>query len=353
MFPHSGSLTVPGTRLGQSCVPTPHLAASPSHPPSQLDVHPHPTAPAGGISAMAKDASSAFGPVLPAPRTPDSAGDIDGLSVGEATMPAECGTVSMGVKTSSNFRQCACCCASNASCCLTCSAMPRRKSASVCWWKPVTSTCMVEQISSRLSLAACSAISASEMRASSLAPYAEGSSMKGAVSSSSLPSTPPRLGARPSRSARCCSSCLCRSRLLESRSEVASASSASEASWLASTSLTEPARPVLNPRRAERPLTCSACTRRSSSSRKEPMVSAICVKGSESSVSVCERRPNAGPSCSRSAALSARVRTLLWCEAATLATSAEYSAEKARSEATAGSSGSLVLYKVSVIVLVA
>ena len=46
----------------------------------------------------------------------------------------------------------------------------------------------------------------------------------------------------------------------------------------ASTSLTEPARPVLNPRRADRPLTCSACTRRSSSSRKEPMVSAICVR---------------------------------------------------------------------------
>ena len=41
------------------------------------------------------------------------------------------------------------------------------------------------------------------------------------------------------------------------------------------------------------------------------------MKGSESSVSVCERRPKAGPSCSRSAALSARVRTLLWCEAAT------------------------------------
>ncbi len=43
----------------------------------QLDVHPHPTAPSGGISAMAKDASSALGPALPAPRTPDSVGDVD------------------------------------------------------------------------------------------------------------------------------------------------------------------------------------------------------------------------------------------------------------------------------------
>ena len=105
--------------------------------------------------------------------------------------------------------------------------------------------------------------------------------------------------------------------------------------------MSEVARPVLKPSRAERPLTCSACTRRSKSSRKEPMVSAICVKGSESSVSVCESRPNAGPSCPRSAALSARVRTLLWCAAVTLATSAEYWAENVRSAATAGSSGSL------------
>ena len=43
----------------------------------QLGVHPHPTAPSGGISAMAKDESSALGPALPAPRTPDSAGDVD------------------------------------------------------------------------------------------------------------------------------------------------------------------------------------------------------------------------------------------------------------------------------------
>ena len=137
---------------------------------------------------MAKDASSALGPALPAPRTPDSAGDVDlpvlgfGLGAkrrrlgvdtewaeaeaeegragqgvrgarragaalqgararagaragargpglgpgpgpgpgrrvstrgahgrgGEAATPAECGTVSMGVKTSSSLRQCAC-----------------------------------------------------------------------------------------------------------------------------------------------------------------------------------------------------------------------------------------------------
>ena len=104
---------------------------------------------------MAKDASSALGPApaLPAPRTPEPAGDVDGLG-GEAATPAECGTVSMGVKTSSSLCQCACCCCSKAICCRTCSAKPCRKSPSVCWWKPATSEWMVEHISSRLTLAA-------------------------------------------------------------------------------------------------------------------------------------------------------------------------------------------------------
>ena len=109
------------------------------------------------------------------------------------------------------------------------------------------------------------------------------------------------------------------------------------------TSLTESDIPLLKARRAESPLTCSACTRLSAASRSVLSVAAISVNGSDSSVSVCESRSNAGPSWPRSAAMSCRLLTVpVWHEATLVITDA-YSDVKCRSDSTASSSGLFVV----------
>mmetsp|Transcript_32436 Transcript_32436/g.71104 ORF Transcript_32436/g.71104 Transcript_32436/m.71104 type:complete len:221 (-) Transcript_32436:536-1198(-) len=155
--------------------------------------------------------------------------------------------------------------------------------------------------------------------------------------SSKWPSMPDRRGFGPCPCS--CSWNFCLSSVRESRAEEARWYWISAASRLERTSLSALAMPALKASSADRPDTCSACTCLRWSCFSRSRAEAMCVNGSESSVSDCESMSSAGPSCPRSEAISESVCTKAWCLLAAVDTTLSYSRANTRSFSISLSSG--------------
>lgn len=210
-----------------------------------------------------------------------------------------------------------------------------------------TSVVIASFIPSHLLLVSSSARSASATLAESLAPLFGSSiifSTFDFIEASEKDDEPPGLGGDGGRcGALACATChFCLSFVRASRSAVAFWYCARARSRFLSTSFSEAAIPELNASSDVSPETCSACTRCIMSSCSESSPLAMCVNGSESSVSDCESELTAGPRSARSAAASASVFTVERCAASAAETTLWYSDANARSFSTPSSSGTLV-----------